>query len=144
MISTSSARQRKINRYQPQRHSISIAAISPAHIHTLAHITMLSTIAACLALSVSATIIHRDRFTPSSPYRYLLYTAATVSSLYLLTHFNAEPWAHLLYIAASFLYMAIFALCRRYMYRRISRDIHDRVPGRRSGLTMRIKIPRVG
>ena len=103
---------------------------------------MLPTVAACLALSVSAIIIHRDRYIPSSPYRYLLYTTAAVSSLYLLTHYDAELWAHLLCIAALLLHVAIFTLCRRYMHRRISRDMYDRVPGRRSGLTMRIRIPR--
>ena len=94
------------------------------------------------AISMSAIIIHRDRYIPSSPHRPLLYTTAAASNLYLLIHFDVEPWAHLLCGAAFFLHIAITALCRRYMYRRITRHMYDRVPGRRSGLMMRVKIPR--
>jgi hypothetical protein len=95
---------------------------------------MLLTIATLILLSVSV-VLHRARYKPSSPHRALLYTAAAASRLYLLIHFNAELWAHLLCGAAILLHMAITTLCRRYMYRRVGLSMYDRVPGRRSGLT---------
>lgn len=132
-----------IQRSSTENQSISTTETLNHHRYCLSgtYITMLSTIAACLVPSVNATIIHRDRYVPSSPYRYPLYTVAAASSHYLLIHFDAELWAHLLCIAVIFLHIAITSLCRRYMYRRISRGMYDRVPGRRSGLTMRINMP---